>query len=336
MNSGHIEHMDDPNDVVPVLSKAVYDNDEYFGHPLHSFHVEPKDITSLLEVHRNQSLWLCIVSGLNYDLARTYEVVGWILRQPDCDALVAMKAFDSLSGIFFVGKSSEDSYAKSSEALPPLKIISARENTNQHYAIKLAYDLDIMNGVTSEALIAAASSAKAALPANEVSALEIPEATLRKAGKGTVITEEFFVEEPGVLVLPRNTLPCPFEMDGLEPSEFTRMLVQDVHLAMLNRDYLTAQKAINQNSSSPVQQDQLRSWTQDLYAKRIKGTLDQVEILAHRHVSKRLEAVAVSFSSNEKSQSGCYLSFHVHHRETGTVLIRYNFGFNVKDVLYGL
>lgn len=134
----------------------------------------------------------------------------------------------------------------------------------------------------------------------------------------------------------RNSLPCPFEMDGLEPSDFTRRLIQDVHLAMLNRDYLSAQKAINQNCSVPNQEDQLKSWTQDLYSKRIKGTLDRVEVLAHRHVSKRLEAVAVSFYSKENSQSGCYLGFHVHHRKVGAILIRYNFGFNVKDALEGL
>lgn len=57
--------------------------------------VDVSALPSFLEVHRDQSLWLACISGLNPD----GDVVGitnahkWILSQPDCDNVVAVAAW---------------------------------------------------------------------------------------------------------------------------------------------------------------------------------------------------------------------------------------------------
>ena len=136
-------------------------------------------------------------------------------------------------------------------------------------------------------------------------------------------------------LLNKNTQQSPFETDGLDVPRFTQVLVQDVHLAFLRQDYLSAQKALARHSSSPPDDEQIKIWARDLFAKRISGCLERYEILSHRHISKRLETLAVAFYASKKKQSGCYLGLCIHHRETGSVVIAYNIGFNVRDAVLG-
>lgn len=204
LKSGGIGHPTDPHDVVPVPTSAFIRDGEYWGHPLNSFEMEPQDIIPFLEVHRDQSLWYSVISGLNYDDANTCDIIEWILDQSDCDALNAIKAFDYLEGAFFCGKHEEDGYANRSKALSPLKLITARERAGQHYVVELECDYRSRGGETVEELIASARREMHKLKADERPILEIPEITLLAGGKGAKPVEEFSVDETGILVLAKG------------------------------------------------------------------------------------------------------------------------------------
>ena len=204
LKSGEPEHPSDPRDMVPVPTRVFIRDGEYWGHPLNSFGVEPEDIIPFLEVHREQSLWYSVIAGLNYGLPNTCKIIEWILGQSDCDALNAVKAFDYLDGPFFCGKHAEDRYAKKSDALSPLKLITEREQAGKHYVVELAYDYRSRSGETSEGLIESARCGMRELKADERPIIEIPEATLLAGGKGTRPVEEYSVDESGILALAKG------------------------------------------------------------------------------------------------------------------------------------
>ncbi|WIY24801.1 hypothetical protein [Parasedimentitalea psychrophila] len=204
LKSGPQDNPADPNDMVPVPNRALYRDGEYFGQPLNSFTVSPEDIIPFLEVHRDQSLWFSVISQLNYDFSITYEIVKWILLQSDCDGLNAVKAFGYLSGPHFCGKHVGDRYAKNSQALPLLKLITDHEQAGKHYVVELAYDARSMNNVTSEGLLGEARRSRDELNAEERPVVDIPEATLLAGGKGTKPVEEYCVDESGLLAMAKR------------------------------------------------------------------------------------------------------------------------------------
>ncbi|TMV02566.1 DUF4274 domain-containing protein [Ruegeria sediminis] len=194
----------DPQDMVPVPERALFRDGEYFGHPLNSFGVSLEEIVPFLDVHRDQSLWFSVVAGLNYDISLTFEVIEWILAQPDCDALVAVKAFQYLAGPYFCGEPSDDPYAVKANALRPLSVIVEREQAGIDYVVGLAYDNRSMDGVTGKRLLEEARRAKSKLTEDQQSILEIPEKTLLAGGGGAKPIEKYSVDEDGILALSKS------------------------------------------------------------------------------------------------------------------------------------
>ncbi|WP_299944636.1 DUF4274 domain-containing protein [uncultured Ruegeria sp.] len=204
VKAGIQENPADPKDMVPVPERANYRDGTYFGHPLNSFGVSLDETIPFLETHRDQSLWFSVVSGLNYDLPSTYETIGWIISQPDCDALVAVKAYNYLEGPYFCGKPKGDPYAEKSDALGVLRLIAERERCGESYIVELSYDSRLMNGVTGEDQIKQSLDAQTQLEEDQISILDIPEFTLRAGGTGDTLIVEYSVDEDGILVMPKS------------------------------------------------------------------------------------------------------------------------------------
>ena len=57
-----------------------------------------------LEQSRDPDLWHLVPGGFNFDSERTFEVLNWIIEQPECDRATAALIFLRLCGSDYVGK----------------------------------------------------------------------------------------------------------------------------------------------------------------------------------------------------------------------------------------
>ncbi|MEL7206599.1 MAG: DUF4274 domain-containing protein, partial [Pseudomonadota bacterium] len=148
--------------------------------------------------------WHSVISHLNYDSPETYEVIEWILSQPDCDALLALRAFDYLEGHCFCALSASDKYVGSSKEVALVRLIAEREKSGPQYKSDLKCDYLSRGGLNVDELIEKARVAQSELKAGELPAAEIPVHTLKAAGRGKLPLEEYSVDECGILALPKS------------------------------------------------------------------------------------------------------------------------------------
>ena len=64
--------------------------------------VTGRDFIPFLEVNRDPQLWAHVAMGMNYDAAETYDVLYWIVDQPDCEAAIARDIWVQLNAVGMV------------------------------------------------------------------------------------------------------------------------------------------------------------------------------------------------------------------------------------------
>jgi hypothetical protein len=196
---------------VPVLEIDLWDGDDYWGIPLGTECVDLDETINFLEGNRDQSLWFSVMVGLNYDSHLTFEVVRWILEQPDCDAINAVVAFGAMAGPTLCGTPASGDPALGGDQLATLKIIEERERANRPYTVqfgpcsqqlKAHGDPSLGDG---RGLLLNAREAAARLKAGEMPMLQIPEQTLRSGGTGAFDIVMCHVDECGIYVVPKGS-----------------------------------------------------------------------------------------------------------------------------------
>jgi hypothetical protein len=199
-----------PDKYDPLLASTLWKGDEYWGTPLDAQNVELEDTIDFLAKNRDQSLWFSVIRDLPKNVPAGVETVEWILRQPDCDAVNALAIFGMYSGPMYCGKSSASDDLGKDRALPALKIIEARDQSDNPYPVRLGPCRHLMPKLGDESLgngrllLRKAQTEAQALQPGEVPALTIPERTLLSGGTGPENIEIYHVDTIGLIVVPRE------------------------------------------------------------------------------------------------------------------------------------
>jgi hypothetical protein len=199
-----------PDTYDPILASTLWKGDEYWGTPLNATNVELEDTIDFLAKNRDQSLWFSVIRHLPKNDPAGVETVEWILRQPDCDAVNALAIFGMYSGPTYCGKSSASANLGKDRALPALKIIEARDQSDNPYPVRLGPCRHLMPKFGDESLgngrllLRKAQAEAQALPPGEVPALMIPERTLLSGGTGPENIVVYHVDAVGLIVVPKE------------------------------------------------------------------------------------------------------------------------------------
>ncbi|MDZ4085781.1 MAG: hypothetical protein U1E69_03160 [Tabrizicola sp.] len=161
--------------------------------------VEIVDLPAFLDVHRDQSLWLACISGLNPDgdIAAIAAFHKWMVSQPDCDNVVASAVWGWWGGHRSCGLPSTYG-GPIDEGLVVAKFTAERAR-NRPFSTGALSD-PWPPGTRADLLAKAQAEAKKLGPTTEPMA-PIPEEMLRYVPVGGTPREGYAVEETGLLVL---------------------------------------------------------------------------------------------------------------------------------------
>lgn len=165
--------------------------------------IQMKDMIAFLSTHRDQSLWLAIITGLNPtgDMGALTEVHRWILSQHDCDNVVAVAAWKWWRSHEWCGRpagatgSTDDRHA----AIPVL--IAKRDEANPFSTGALS---DPSDNFDRTLLLAKATAEAAKLPKGSEPIASVPLRMLRGSSIGQTPTHGFLIEENALGVVRRK------------------------------------------------------------------------------------------------------------------------------------
>jgi len=144
--------------------------------------------------HRDPALWYMLVRDLNYDQDVTYDIVGWILKQPDCPNAVAACAIERIDWPEIYGMA--DPPVWNARALCLLQIVALRETGAGFPTDTLSDPFGHDRSPMVNRCLLAAQSAKA----NGITpVLPMPFRTLTAAPRGPVPRTAYEVDETGIL-----------------------------------------------------------------------------------------------------------------------------------------
>ena len=169
--------------------------------PLNAQTVDPANLPAFLEMHREQSLWLACVVGLNADLATTARTHRWILSQPDCDNVVAVAAWRFWEGNYHCGLAAAD-HKHIGDAHLIVTLIAERSRLRP-FTTDALRDPPHNRYTSSRAdLLAQAKEAVLSLGPDVEPLVAIPVALLGHQPLGPLPMEGYVVDETGLVVVP--------------------------------------------------------------------------------------------------------------------------------------
>ncbi|WP_112311930.1 hypothetical protein [Pseudogemmobacter bohemicus] len=165
--------------------------------------IQMKDMPAFLSTHRDQSLWLAIITGLNPDgdLAALTEVHRWILSQHDCDNVVAVAAWKWWRSHEWCGRPAGATGGTADRHAVIPVLIAKRDEANPFSTGALSDPSDLFD---RSLLLAKATAEAAKLPGGGEPIASVPLRMLSCTPTGQTPTQGFVIEENAVGIVKRN------------------------------------------------------------------------------------------------------------------------------------
>lgn len=174
--------------IEPILTSPIWET-----HELVRVTALP-DLPKWLAQHRDPGLWYMLVRDLNYDLDTTFDVVGWILEQPDCPNAVATLAIKQAHWPEVYGM--DDPPDWNGRVLKLLQIISARDGAAGYPTDTLcdavAFD---RSGLIDQCVVAVQKAHSEGV----TPVLPLPYRTLSANPRGPLPQTDFEIDEAGLM-----------------------------------------------------------------------------------------------------------------------------------------